>query len=81
MDYAYYKLTHPQVHKLRPHEEGVIAKADKERIQFNDFDIQLYEWKAGPSKGNVDSWMGRASGQFCRFNRQISCEKHHGSCF
>ena len=61
VDYAYYKLTHPQVHKLRPHEKEVIGKANKQRFQFNEFDIQLYEWKAGPQKVMlIHGWGGQA---------------------
>lgn len=41
---AYKTLTNPQIKKLREHELAFLAKADKEKIKFKDFDIQTYKW-------------------------------------
>lgn len=59
--YAFRKLTEPQVFKLRPHEAEVLEKAEKSFFRFRDFDIQVYEWKAGPEKVFlIHGWEGQA---------------------
>lgn len=61
VSYAYKKLTSPQVHKLREHEEEVLAKSLETTYRFRDFSIQLYEWKAGPEKVLlIHGWEGQA---------------------
>ncbi len=61
MKYAFRKLTQPQVFKLRPHEAEILDKAEKSIFNFRSFDIQLYEWKAGPEKVFlIHGWEGQA---------------------
>ncbi len=61
VQYAFRKLTQPQVFKLRDHETEVLDKAEKSRFPFQGFDIQLYEWKAGPEKVMlIHGWEGQA---------------------
>ncbi len=61
VDFAYHKLTHPQVYKLREHEVEILAKAEKSLYAFNDFDIQMYKWGNGTEKILlVHGWEGQA---------------------
>lgn len=47
--------------KIRPHEEGVLAKATKSRFTFHDFEIQLYQWGTGEKRILlVHGWEGHA---------------------
>lgn len=58
---AYQYLTTPMVFKLRPHEKEVLDTAKKERLHFNDFDIQLYSWGQGETTVLlVHGWEGHA---------------------
>jgi pimeloyl-ACP methyl ester carboxylesterase len=62
VNFAFKKLTTPQVFKLRSHEMEVLHKAEKSIFQFNSFEIQLYEWKAGPEKVFlIHGWEGQAA--------------------
>jgi len=59
--FAYNQLTHPQVSKLRDNELVTLEKADKEKFQFNDCEIQLYKWKGGAKKVLlIHGWEGQA---------------------
>lgn len=59
--YAFYKLTRPKKHTLRPHEKEVLDQATQSTYSFRDFSIQLYEWKAGPQKVFlIHGWEGNA---------------------
>jgi pimeloyl-ACP methyl ester carboxylesterase len=59
--FAYEKLTNPQIRKLRNNELITLEKADKEKYRFKDFDIQLYTWKGGDKKILlVHGWEGQA---------------------
>ena len=58
---AYDQLTNPQIRKLREHEEEVLDQAQKSRLSFRGFDIQLYQWGQGPRKVLlVHGWEGQA---------------------
>ncbi len=58
---GYHRLTHPHSHKLRPHEEVVLDKAEKSIFKYGSFDIQMYEWKAGPEQVLlIHGWEGQA---------------------
>lgn len=58
---AYQYLTTPMVFKIRPHETAVLKRAQKHRMQFNAFDIQLYSWGDGESTVLlVHGWEGHA---------------------
>ncbi|MEM6264494.1 MAG: alpha/beta hydrolase [Bacteroidota bacterium] len=78
---AYRLLTSPQVHKLRPHEEEVLATASKRRIAYQDFDIQLYEW---PGEGEkvllVHGWEGQA-GNFAEIIEALQASNFHVLAF
>ena len=59
--FAYKQLTNPQVRKLRPNELATLAKADKEKYKFKDFEIQLYTWQGGDKKILlIHGWEGQA---------------------
>ncbi|MFS4492185.1 alpha/beta fold hydrolase [Maribacter sp. 2308TA10-17] len=59
--YAYQQLTNPQVRKLRESELGILDKADKEKLRFKNFDIQLYTWPGGTKKILlIHGWEGQA---------------------
>lgn len=61
VDFAFRKLTSPQVHKLREHETKVLDKAEKSVFQYEESEIQVYEWKAGPQKVLlIHGWEGQA---------------------
>ena len=61
VNFAYYKLTHPQVYKLREHEKEILDQAEKSIFKFNEFDIQMYKWEAGPQKVLlIHGWEGQA---------------------
>ncbi len=61
VNFAYYKLTHPQVHKLREHEKEILDQAEKSIFKFNEFDIQMYKWEAGQQKVLlIHGWEGQA---------------------
>ncbi len=58
---AYQQLTQPQVHKLREHELSVLDQAQKTRIPFQSFDIQLYQWgEKGEPILLIHGWEGQA---------------------
>lgn len=58
---AFAYLVHPMQFKIRPHEEDVLKKAEKNRITFNDFEIQMYQWGKGEKKILlVHGWEGHA---------------------
>lgn len=58
---AYHRLTHPHMHKLRPHEEVVLEKAEKSIFKYGSFDIQMYKWWAGPETVLlIHGWEGQA---------------------
>lgn len=59
--YAYKKLTNPQIRKLRKHEFTTLEKADKEIYNFKNFNIQHYTWKGGDNKVLlIHGWEGQA---------------------
>lgn len=61
-NFAYDQLNNPQVRKLRPHELKVLDQANKERIKFRNFDIQLYKW-GNPNNESIfliHGWEGQA---------------------
>ena len=61
-NFAYDQLNNPQVRKLRPHELDVLDQANKERIKFRAFDIQLYKW-GNPNNESIfliHGWEGQA---------------------
>jgi pimeloyl-ACP methyl ester carboxylesterase len=58
---AFTYLISPMQFKVRPHEKNILDKAQKSRISFNDFDIQLYQWGNGHKKILlVHGWEGHA---------------------
>jgi pimeloyl-ACP methyl ester carboxylesterase len=58
---AYRQLTQPQVRKLRDHEQAVLDQAEKSRLDFQGFDIQLYQWGQGTDAVLlVHGWEGQA---------------------
>ncbi len=59
--YAYKQLTNPQVKKLRAREEEVLDKSEKDVMEFQGFDIQLYKWGSGKEKVMlIHGWEGQA---------------------
>lgn len=59
--FAYKQLTNPQIKKLRPHEQEVLDKSQKEILKFRDFDIQLYTWLGGHETVLlIHGWEGQA---------------------
>jgi pimeloyl-ACP methyl ester carboxylesterase len=59
--FAYRQLTRPQVRKLRSHEQEVLDQAERERIPFGRFFIQLYHWPGGPQAVLlIHGWEGQA---------------------
>ncbi|PWH86115.1 alpha/beta fold hydrolase [Brumimicrobium oceani] len=60
-NFAYKKLTNPQIRKLRENELTVLDKATKESLNYKDFKIQLYTWKGGDKKVLlIHGWEGQA---------------------
>ena len=58
---AIYTINNPKVKKLREHEVEVVSHAKQTTIQFNDFDIQTYQWGDGcKSILLVHGWEGQA---------------------
>ncbi|MGB2503149.1 MAG: alpha/beta fold hydrolase [Flavobacteriaceae bacterium] len=58
---AYKNLTTPRIHKLRPHEAGVLNKAIDADLPFGGFTIKTYEWGTGSkSVLLVHGWEGQA---------------------
>jgi len=58
---AYDKLTNPQLHKLREHEQAILDKAEKDIFPFKGYDIQLYKWGNGTKKVMlIHGWEGHA---------------------
>ncbi|MEL6676736.1 MAG: alpha/beta hydrolase [Bacteroidota bacterium] len=58
---AYKTLTHPQIRKLRDHEEQILDQAERKRISVLDSEIQTYTWGEGPdSVLMVHGWEGQA---------------------
>lgn len=58
---AYRQLTQPQVRKLREHELTVLDRAQKTRIPFQSFEIQLYQWgEGGEPILLIHGWEGQA---------------------
>jgi len=59
--FAYKQLTNPQIKKLRPHEEEVLAQAQTQWFPFGTFDIKLYQWGNGAKKVLlIHGWEGQA---------------------
>ncbi|MDB3907522.1 alpha/beta hydrolase [Crocinitomicaceae bacterium] len=60
-NYAYDKLTRPQVHKLRDNEVEVLDTAQKSVFPYKGFDIQSYHWP-GPGENIllIHGWEGQA---------------------
>lgn len=68
--FAYNQLTNPQVRKLRKNELSTLDKAEKEKYQFKDFEIQLYTWQGGGKKILlIHGWEGQAG----NFSDLIEC--------
>ena len=60
-NYAYKKMSNPQISKLRPHEIECLDKSEKKRITYNNFYIQTYTWKGGDkSVLAIHGWEGQA---------------------
>lgn len=58
---AFGYLVTPMQFKIRPQEKAILDKAQKNRMSFNDFDIQLYQWGNGEKKILlVHGWEGHA---------------------
>lgn len=58
---AFTYLVSPMQFKVRPYEKTILDKAQKSRMSFNDFDIQLYQWGNGNKKILlVHGWEGHA---------------------
>ena len=61
VNFAYKQLTNPQVHKLRPHEQVVLDKAEQERVTIGSMEIQTYTWRGGNNPVLlVHGWEGQA---------------------
>lgn len=61
---AYKHLTTPQIHKLRPHEEVVLKKAEHADFPFENFIIKTYRWGTGSKTVLlIHGWEGQ-SGNF-----------------
>ncbi|MEL7006553.1 MAG: alpha/beta hydrolase, partial [Bacteroidota bacterium] len=61
VNFAYKKLTNPQVKKLRDHELVILDQANKKTIKFGNFDIQTYEWAGGKDTVLlIHGWEGQA---------------------
>ena len=59
--FAFYKMSNPQVLKLRDHEIECLNRSEKKRIQYKDFFIQTYTWRGGPkSVLLIHGWEGQA---------------------
>lgn len=59
--FAYDQLSNPQVRKLRKNELTTLEKANKEKFNFKDFNIQLYSWEGGEKKVLlIHGWEGQA---------------------
>lgn len=75
---AYQKLTSPQIKKLREHELEMLDKAEKEKFQFDEFDIQLYRW-GNPQHEKVlliHGWEGQA-GNFTDLIGKLLMQKYY----
>ena len=58
---AFNYLVSPMQFKVRPKEKIILEKAQKSRMSFNDFEIQLYQWGNGNKKILlVHGWEGHA---------------------
>lgn len=81
-NFAYKKLTSPQIMKLRDHELRVLDKADKEKIDFLGFDIQTYKW--GDAKNEkillIHGWEGQA-GNFAEIIERLIDHNYHVIAF
>jgi len=61
VSYAYNQLTSPQIRKLRENELAILNQSKKKKFTFQDFEIQLYEWKGGEKKVLlIHGWEGQA---------------------
>jgi len=61
VDKAFAYLVSPMQFKIRPHEKDILSKAEKSRLMFNDFEIQMYQWGKGEKKILlVHGWEGNA---------------------
>lgn len=59
--FAYNQLTNPQTKKLRENELITLEKAEKNQLEFKEFQIQTYCWKGGDKKILlVHGWEGQA---------------------
>lgn len=71
VSFAYKQLTNPQVKKLRANEEEMLQKAKREQMDFEGFNIQLYEWGEGDKKVLlIHGWEGQA-GNFADLVKQL----------
>lgn len=79
---AYYKVTNPQVVKLREHELKVLDKAEKITYKFKDFKIQTYSWGTpGAEKVLlIHGWEGQA-GNFADIIDRLVEEGYHVYAF
>lgn len=60
-NYAFKKMSNPQVLKLRPHEIECLNKSEKKKISYKNYDIQTYTWKGGDkSVLAIHGWEGQA---------------------
>lgn len=75
-DFAYKKLTSPQVQKLRANEMEVLAKAQSETVKFLGFDIKTYQW-GNPNHEKIlliHGWEGQAGNFADLINRLLESE-------
>ncbi len=76
VELAYNKLTMPQVMKLRENELEVLSTMEQPTIDFQDFKIQLYEWKGGEkSVLLIHGWEGQA-GNFSDIIKRLKAENY-----
>lgn len=74
--FAYKRLTNPYVKKLRENELATLDKANKEKLNFKGFEIQLYTWIGGPNEVLlVHGWEGQA-GNFSDLIERLQKENY-----
>lgn len=81
-NFAYEQLTNPQVRKLRPHEQIILDQAQKERVKFRGFDIQMYKWGQPINEAIflVHGWEGQA-GNFSDLIPQLLAANYYVIAF
>lgn len=79
---AYGYMSRPRVRKPRNTEQSVLDAADQSQVQFNDFEIQKYEWGQRFSKTAllVHGWEG-AAGNFAPVVDILLCKGYRVVAF